>query len=255
MLSRFFIQPCQAVFRFFGYEMHKLPKFLPPVRRPLGEMGCFLADLAAKGFKPKSILDVGANKADWSTIAVEHFPDASFLMIEPQREMAPFLEEFCRQHPKARHLEAGAGAASGELSLTIWDDYQGSSFLPEENTPLTIGKNRRTVKIITVDSLYDGDAELPDLVKMDVQGFELEVLKGGQKLFGRTEIFILEVLLYEFLPHAPLFSEVVGFMAQRGYEAYELPGYMRRPLDGALAVVDIAFIRRDSFLRKSNEWS
>jgi len=217
-------------------------------------MPCFLEDVAARGFEPRSILDVGANKGDWSRMAAAVFPNASFLLIEPQQEMLAHLQQFCRDFPKARFVEAGAGASPGELTLTIWNDLEGSSFLPEENTSLTRDKKRRNVRIITIDSLYDDETNLPDLVKLDIQGFELEALKGAQKLFGRTELFILEVSLHEFMPNQPLFSDVVTFMAQRGYEPYDLPGFMRRPLDGALGQADIAFAWRDGFLRNSHEW-
>ena len=259
MASRFFnrqhlIQPCQVVLRRFGYEIHKLPHRLPPVRRPVGVMPCFLKDVAARGFKPQSILDVGANKGDWSKMAMAVFPTAALLMIEPQREMVPHLQQFCRNFPTARYIEAGAGAMPGELTLTLWDDLEGSSLLPAENSELTKDKIRRSIPIVTIDSLYDDKTNLPDLVKLDIQGFELEALKGAQKLFGRTELFILEISLYEFLPKQPLVSDVVAFMAQRGYETYDLPGFMRRPLDGALGQMDIAFALRDGFLRKSRDW-
>jgi FkbM family methyltransferase len=259
MASRFFdpqtfIQPCQAVLRRMGYELHKLPHRLPPPRRPLGHMPLFLDDVRARGFKPKSILDVGANRGDWSRIAAAVFPDASFLMIEPQREMIVHLQQFCREFPQARYVEAGAGAAPGELTLTIWADFEGSSLLPLENTTIAQDKTRRDVKIITIDSLYNDESQLPDMVKLDIQGFELEALKGGEKLFQRAELFILEVALIEFMPKEPLLSEVVAFMAQRGFEAYDLPGFIRRPYDGALGILDIAFARRDGFLRRSRDW-
>jgi FkbM family methyltransferase len=254
MASRALVNLVQSVLRRFGYRLNKLPRQLPAIRRPLGDMPCFLEDIAARGFHPGTILDVGANKADWSRIAVEFFPDASYLLIEPQREMAPFLEQFCRDYPKASHVEAGAGATPGELVLTVWDDLQGSSLLPAENVPGAIDKERRKIKIVTIDSLYEQGSALPDLVKLDIQGFELEALKGAQKLFGHTELFILEVSLFDTMPHQPVISDVVIFMAQRGYEVYEIPGYMRRPVDAALGQVDLAFARKDGFLRKSREW-
>jgi FkbM family methyltransferase len=251
---RRFIQPCQNFLRRFGYQLNKLPHRLPPVRRPIGDMPCFLQDIAVRGFKPDAILDVGANRGDWSRMAAAAFPNAALLLIEPQEEMVPHLQQFCASRAQARYVQAGAGAEAGELTLTIWDDLEGSSLLPEENTVLTQDKNRRKINIVTIDSLYGNETPLPDLVKLDIQGFELEALKGAQKLFGHTELFILEVSLYEFMPKAPLFSDVVLFMAQREYEVYDLPGFMRRPLDGALGQVDIAFARREGILRRSRDW-
>lgn len=254
MIARSLIKCIQSVMRRFGYELNKLPNRLPPIRRPVGNMTCFLEDVAARGFEPHFILDVGANKGDWSRMAAAVYPNTSFLLVEPQYEMRQHLEEFCREFPRARWVEAGAGAIGGELTLTIWDDLQGSSFLPEENSTVAAGKKRRKVKIVTLDSLYEGKADLPDLVKLDIQGFELEALKGAKTLLGRTELFILEVSLYDNTPNCPLFAEVVGFMAQHGYEVYDLPGFMRRPFDAALGQSDVAFARRDGFLRASKAW-
>jgi FkbM family methyltransferase len=253
MISSLLRKYGRAVARRLGYEVTKTPNRLSLHSRPVGHLRCFLEDIARRGLPVRSILDVGANQGEWSRVAAAVFPAADFILVEPQLEMREHLQRFCREFSKARLVEAGAGATEGELTLTIWEDFQGSSFLPEENTAVTAGKQRRKVKIVTLDSLYAG-FEPPDLAKLDIQGFELEALKGAATLFGRTELFILEVSLFEFTPNWPLFSEVVGFMAQRGYEVYDLPGFARRPFDGALGQVDVAFARRDGFLRASKEW-
>ena len=244
----------QAVLGRFGYQFRKLPHRLRSTNRTVGDMPCFLQDLADRGFRPRNILDVGANEGLWTRRAAAVFSGASFVMIEPQQEMRPHLEAVCREIPTARTIQAGAGAAAGELVLTIWEDLQGSSLLPREDTPQMGDKEKRVVPIITIDSLYPEAGSLPDLVKLDIQGFELEALKGAQTLFGRTEMFILEVSLYEFLPNCPLISEVISFMSQRGYQIYDFPGFSRRPLDGALGQADIAFAREKGFLRASCEW-
>jgi FkbM family methyltransferase len=235
-----------------GYRLTKLPHRLAGTRRPIGDMACFLSDVAQRGFRPRSILDVGANEGVWTRKAFAVFPDASFLMIEPQHEMKPLLEAVSRDIHRARWVQAGAGAQAGELTLTIWEDLQGSSLLPGKEDH--VGAERRTVPIVTIDSLYAGGTDFPDLVKLDIQGFELEALRGAQTLFGRTELFVLEVSLYEFMPRCPVVSEVVAFMAQRGYEVYDFPGFVRRPFDGALGQIDIAFSRVGGSLRSSTQW-
>jgi FkbM family methyltransferase len=247
----------KAFFRSLGMQVSRIPPHAHQLQeRPVGWMSCFLEDIKLRKFEPLSILDVGANRGDWSRMAAANFPNASFVLVEPLQEMSTYLQQFCQDFPKARYVEAGAGAEEGELTLTISDDLSGSSFLPTANTPTPADKRlkSRRVKIITLDSLYDGKTDLPALVKLDIQGFELEALKGAQKLFGQTELFIMEVSLFEFGPKQPVFSEIVGFMARVGYEVYDLPGFLRRPLDGALGQTDIAFARRDGFLRSSNKW-
>lgn len=222
--------------------------------RGIGDMVSFLENLRALGFQPKSILDVGANYGVWSGEASSIFPDARFCLIEPQEELRPHLEKFCRDHPGSRWVQAGAGAEQGELVQTIWKDLAGSSFLPEvDPVRLASGEQRKT-PVVAIDSLYAPGEPLPELVKLDIQGFELEALKGARSLFGRTELFILEVSLFRFFPRTPLVSEVVAFMHERRYELYDVAGHLRRPADGALGQLDLTFARDRGFFRTNDAW-
>ena len=96
---------------------------------------------------------------------------------------------------------------------------------------------------------------VPDLVKLEVQGFELEALRGADSLFAKTELFILEVSLFPFIAGTPIVREVIAFMAERGYELYDIPGSGRRPYDGALGQVDFAFARTQGTLRRCQSGS
>ncbi len=104
-------------------------------------------------------------------------------------------------------------------------------------------------------SLIDkNDIPIPDLMKIDVQRFELEVLKGGESCFGYTEVFILEVSLFQFLENQPLLHEVINFMLDRNYVLYDFLNMAHRPLDRALGQIDACFVRRDGLLRDSDRW-
>jgi FkbM family methyltransferase len=225
--------------------------------RPVGNIQTFLEDVKVRGFNPALILDVGANRGDWTRFAKAVFPEASFLLIEPQEEMRESLTQLCSEFEDISWVEAGAGSKKDKLIQTIWDDLQGSSFLPNvDEKLLQIGKQRE-VEIVTIDSLIESHSlKSPDLVKLDIQGFELEALRGATSLFGHTEIFILEVSLFSFsdVPGMPILREVVDFMGEKGYETYDIPGFLRRPLDGALGQVDLAFAKREGFLRQSNDF-
>jgi hypothetical protein len=134
----------------------------------------------------------------------------------------------------------------------------GSSFLPPENDELRTSGKQRVINMISIDSIVEDKLfGIPDLVKIDVQGYELEALKGAEKIFGKTEVLILEVSLFSFsdVPGIPLFADVIDFMNDRNYVVYDFPGFSRRPFDGALAQCDVCFVKKDSFLRSSNKWS
>jgi hypothetical protein len=153
---------------------------------------------------------------------------------------------------------AGAGAKKGVLTLTIWDDLYGSSFLPKQDDNLKIAGRQREIEIITIDDLIESSKiKPPEIIKLDIQGFELEALKGAEKTFGYTEAYILEVSLFSFsdVPGMPVLSDVINFMLERDYVVYDFPGFLRRPLDGALGQCDICFVKRNGFLRSSNDWN
>ena len=229
----------------------------PADRRLFGDMRAFLEDLAARGLTPRHVLDIGAHRGAWSRLAAEVFQQARFTLIEPQHEMGADLDAFCTDQPGSRWVQAGAGPEPGELELAVWDDLAGSSFAVTGQEADEWGKERRSVPVVTIDSVLRDDAESenpPELAKLDVQGFELEVLRGAETLFGKTELFILEVSLFKFADNVPPVHEVVSFMAERGYWVYDLCGYLRRPFDGALGQVDLAFAREAGVLRNSNRW-
>ncbi len=224
-------------------------------RRPLCDFQAFLEDVKARGLAPQLILDVGANYGKWTRMAKMVFADASFLLIEPQAEMREALDELCASYDEMDWVEVGAGSKTGKLALTIWEDLAGSSFLPKVEEQLLQEGQQREVDILTIDSLLaERSLGIPELVKLDIQGFELEALRGATSLFGVTELIILEVNLFSFMENQPTVREVIVFMGERGYEMYDIPGFLRRPHDGALGQLDIAFVKKNGILRRTNNW-
>ncbi|SOE20910.1 methyltransferase, FkbM family [Spirosomataceae bacterium TFI 002] len=247
MISKTIKSVIQKIAQSMGY--HVLSK-----NSIAGDMVLSLSGIRDRGLKVESILDVGANTGEWSQMASGIFPNAEFFLIEPQIEMKAPIEAFFKNQ-RGNWILGGAGSTSGELLLTVWDDHAGSSFLVPEHGESGGDKEQRKVPVYTVDELVaSGKIKIPTLCKLDVQGFELEVLKGASSIFGKTEVFILEVGLFKFLPNQPLIEEVIAFMKERGYVIYDFPGFSNRPLDGALGQIDICFAKEDGYLRASHQW-
>ena len=223
--------------------------------RPFADMQAMLEFLRARGFTPGFVVDVGANRGHWTEMLKSVFPAAEVLMLEPQPEMREPLNELCARLPGLRWVETAVGARDETRLQTIWEDLQGSSFLPRPDPERVARAEQRPARVRRLDDLLQEHASpVPDLVKLDVQGFELEVLRGSPSIFGRTEVFIVETSLYDFLDDIPLLREVIAFMAEREYEVYDLAGQFRRPIDGALGQLDVVFARRRGLLRQHDLW-
>lgn len=235
----------QELGRFAGVEIRRSAS-------ALGVMEPLLLRMKNMGFKPQLILDIGANTAEWSRLALRIFPEARFILVEPQAELEPHLAAFCESSAGSAYRLAGAGRESGEMELIVWPDFARSSLLFKPGDDVAV--ERRRIPIITIDSLFEGTHELPQIAKLDIQGFELEALAGASRLFGNTECFIVEVNFFKREPTVPLFADVVAFFDARGYKVYDIPGSMRRTCDGALWQVDLAFVRKGGYFDSRQTW-
>lgn len=243
-----------------GFELRRIPP-IPEIgthQRSVGNMSFLLEDIKIRGLKCNNILDVGANNTLWSREAKRIFPNANFCLIEPQVEMKVHLEQFCKDYEHSTYFLAGAGPKADKMVLTIWEDLAGSSLLPKASDKLINSGKQREIVMVTIDDLIESaEIKMPDLIKMDIQGFELEALKGAEKTFGQTEVYILETSLFPFngMTGMPVLSDVIFYMLERDYVVYDFPGFLRRPFDGALGQCDICFVKKHGFLRSSNSWN
>ena len=73
----------------------------------------------------------------------------------------------------------------------------------------------------------------PDLIKLDLQGAELDAMRGATRCLAHAEAVMLELSFIELQKGMPLIGDVVPFMAERGFRLYDVTGLWHRPLDGA----------------------
>ena len=218
--------------------------------RPVGDMTSFLEDIKTRGFNPSVICDVGANRGFWSKDASRIFPNAHFLLVEPLQEMEPYLKKFCRSFSNATYALVGLGAEASELDLGIADDLGTATFYADDEV------KTRSVPVKRLDTLIkELDLGVPSLVKVDVQGFEMAVVKGAGHLLEQIDMWILETPLFHALSEErATVHQVMAIMSEHGYVPYDFPGFLRRDYDGALGLVDICFVKKDLFLRTHHDW-
>lgn len=239
----------QKIIGRFGYRI------IDNRKMPQGDLTTFCKNIFARGFYPQHIIDVGANKGKWSRRVKNVFTNSIFTLIEPQIEMIPYLERFCSEAKGARWINAGAGAKEGELMFTVIPDTVSSSFAIPENEAKKLGFQQRIVPIVTLDHVCkDIIGAVPDLIKLDVEGFEYEVLKGSLTLLGKSELILLELSFFGQHKIAKQVHEIFPIMADFGYHVYDFTWFQHRPYDGALGQCEIAFALTNGSLRSYLSW-
>jgi FkbM family methyltransferase len=204
-----------------------------------------LENLKRAGFGPASVIDVGACIGDWTARTREIWPDAKYLMIEPQPNRQERLRGMCNASISLEPVLLGP-VQSNAVPFHM-DDVGGSSVLEQVQDKLLFSSPlpMQTLDHVALSHKLAG----PMLLKADVQGYELEVLRGASRILPEVEVILLEVALLPFNLEAPLFSEVVRFMAERRFVAYDFCHMFRRQSDDAAFQVDVLFVRQDSMLR------
>ncbi|MCO4053740.1 MAG: FkbM family methyltransferase [Bosea sp.] len=206
-----------------------------------------LENLAAVGFAPRTVLDVGAHEGHWASMASKAFPDAAFHLFEAQPTQKPALNAALAKTGNGGSVNIALLGPDNRDNVVFHVMGTGSSVLPEV-TPFD--RTQVALPMRRMDDVVAGLALTgPLLIKLDTQGFELEILKGATKTLGLAEVVILEVSLLTYNEGAPLFHEVVGFMAAAGFLAYDVCGMERRRTDHVLFQCDMIFVRHDSELR------
>src|SRR5262249_27145696 len=152
----------------------------------------------------------------------EEFPTGQFLLIEPLKEFEPSLRKICERYKGAQYVLAAAGEVAGTATLNVHPDRYGSSFLKEVEGALVDGVPCE-VPVVTIDEVCaEKGLAGPYLIKVDVQGAELQVLAGSRRTLAQTEAVILEVTLFGTMIGGPQVYDVISRMKEWGFVAYDV---------------------------------
>ena len=214
------------------------------VRNRRISMSQVLQQMKRLGLDPQIVIDVGVGYG--TPELYKPFPDAEYLLIEAVKEFEPHMQKTLEQRT-GRYLIAAAGAEAGEITIKIPPaNLQASSLFLSASGGDT---QPRSVPVVTIDqeaSKVPGSV----LMKLDIQGAELQALLGAGETLKRTEAVLMEVQVMDCLIDAPSFAETIGFMAQRDFVVYDFYGGVYRPRDGAVASIDIVFVQENGRFRK-----
>jgi FkbM family methyltransferase len=249
------LSAAKRAFRSVGLEVAWRNPLSASGKYPRSSLLGLLEQAREVGFSPRTVVDVGAAYGSFALACNRIYPTAKYVLLEPLREYETFLKKAMNSLADAEYIPAAVGREPGEATMNVHPDLVGSSVYLEEDVPLVNGVPRR-VRAVTLDEvLSKGEAKAPFLVKVDVQGAEVDVLIGGTGMLENAEYVLLEVSLFEFFKGAPQFHDVLGFMKSKGFVPYDLCGLQYRTLDRALSQVDVAFVKENGIFRRHHYYA
>lgn len=202
-------------------------------------------------FTPNLIIDVGANHGTWVRLWKQAFPKSHFILIEPQKWLEPSFKDMLDS--RTIYLPIGVGKTNGSFMFTINSDRDDSStFLLSSEEALSRGYKQIELPIQTLNSVVENyENMIPDIVKIDAEGLDIEVLEGASNLFGKTEIFLVEASINSTFDNTDI-TKVIAYMDSKGYRTFDITDINRPFSNNVLWLVEIAFIKRGGIIDKIN---
>ncbi len=202
------------------------------------------------GYQPKLVLDIGAYEGNWAESFLTVFPEAKILMLEGQEGKRNLLQQKTAANKHLYFQIALLGSAENKVEFNIYETA--SSVLKENNET---GAKTEIRTLTTLDkAIINTPFTKADFIKIDTQGYELEILKGAEKTMQQAEFILLEVSLIDIYENCPMVAEIMAFMQSKGFVLYDICSLMRRPYDNALFQSDFLFVKETSPFRAAKQW-
>jgi len=175
-----------------------------------------------KEYTARSYIDVGANKGQFALAILNIHPNAKLISIEPLDKPFNTLKKIFKNNINVKCIQSACGKSEKKLLMNISAKDDSSSFLEIssaqiEHFPGTHMVERRDIDVMPLDKLIQlEDIERPIFLKIDVQGFELEVLQGTN--LNCIDYIYVESSMKELYKGQPLFNEVNNYLISRNFK-------------------------------------
>ena len=196
----------------------------------------------------RTVLDVGANQGEFARYAADCFPNATIHCFEPLPVCQPQLKTLAAGCSRIKVHPVALGEKSCAMQMFENDFAPSSSLLPMQDRhrelwPKTTGAKKIPVTMTTLDAVaavapFTGHMFL----KLDVQGFEMNVLRGATQALRQTAVVMMEVLFEPLYEGQADFRELLNFMADQGFRFIEFADERRLPPLGKLVYADGVFL-------------
>jgi FkbM family methyltransferase len=195
-----------------------------------------------------TVIDVGSNRGQFAVFARRRWPDARLLCFEPLPLPREVLTRLADELGNVQVFPYALSNESGERMMQVAQADDSSSLLVAtrrqvEAFPDTAGVDEIEVDVRRLDEVV-ATSDLPHLIlmKIDVQGAELDVLRGASGLLDGVRDILVECSLVELYEGQPLIDEVVLFAREHGFRMIGVSPTWRSP-DGVPLQSDVLFSR------------
>lgn len=197
------------------------------------------------GVEPRTIVDAGANIGQFARAASETYPDARIIAFEPLPDVAETMRANLRDRPMVEVRAAALGQHVGTVSFRRNEYTPASSVLRlrsdgAESFDLHEGDAIDVPMVALDDELEGVDLAPPVLLKLDLQGYELEALRGATRTLSQTQHVLVEIGLRPLYENEPTFDDVYSFLVAAGFR-FACPLSSLRDGKGRVSQMDALF--------------
>ena len=177
---------------------------------------------------PKRVVDIGAHVGNFSSEIIRRVPGCEIIMVEANKNCEPYLQKLNKGY---EILALSNKTGTAELFVEKANALGTGASLYRENTEwYADGKFEKVeVELDTLDNRSYFSDEVIDLVKLDVQGSELDILQGGRKTIMRSNYVLMEVSVMQYNEKAPLIDSIVPVMKQYSFHIEDILDYAKLP--------------------------
>lgn len=212
-----------------------------------------LALLARRGYRPRRIVDGGAHVGDFARMARSVFADATIDLIEPQAACQAALHDLASSMPSCVLHPVAIGREPGTLTMAC------DPTAPSTGAHIQPGTGEHSaavqpVAVSTLDSILSGiGRDDRVLLKLDLQGWELEALQGAIVALASIEVILIEVSFYA-QAYEPPVATLIAFLSDQEFVLHDIATVVGRARDDRAHQADFLFVRAGSPLDADRSW-
>ena len=172
----------------------------------------FLQQLSKK-FTPKVIYDIGSSVLHWTNVAEKLWKESTIILFDGFEKYEPLYKGY------QYNIDVLSDTDNKKVTFYTNDTHPGGNSYYKENNDLVFPSSCGTIKITrTLDSIVsEKKFPFPNLIKLDVQGAEIDILKGGEKTVSNASFIILEAQDSDYNIDAPKVDKVMEYMKSIGW--------------------------------------